>query len=118
MGILHAHSATLPSHSYTKEFNARVQGRSHQQQHYLGQVGTLQCALPTDRRATAHAPVPRPLVCFVAQTLVVTLPRVLLVGPSGVGKSHIAAALALRLIEQGIRARFFSATELLQHLAV
>ena len=42
--------------------------------------------------------------------------NVLLIGPSGVGKSHIAAALALRLIEQGIRARFFSATELVQHL--
>ena len=42
--------------------------------------------------------------------------NVLLIGPSGVGKSHIAAALALKLIEQGVRARFFTATELVQHL--
>ena len=40
----------------------------------------------------------------------------LLIGPSGVGKSHIAAALALRLIEQGIRAKWFAATALVQHL--
>ena len=42
--------------------------------------------------------------------------NVLLIGPSGVGKSHLAAALALHLIEQGIRARWMSATALVQHL--
>ncbi len=42
--------------------------------------------------------------------------NVLLIGPSGVGKSHIAAALALRLIEQGIRCKWMAATELVQHL--
>lgn len=42
--------------------------------------------------------------------------NVLLIGPSGVGKSHLAAALALHLIEQGVRAKWLSATALLQHL--
>jgi len=42
--------------------------------------------------------------------------NVLLIGPSGVGKSHIAAALALQLIDQGIRAKWLSATALVQHL--
>ncbi|MCP4936534.1 MAG: ATP-binding protein, partial [bacterium] len=42
--------------------------------------------------------------------------NVLLIGPSGVGKSHLAAALALRLIEQGIRCKWMAATELVQHL--
>ena len=42
--------------------------------------------------------------------------NVLLIGPSGVGKSHIAAALALQLIEQGIRAKWFAATALVQYL--
>ena len=42
--------------------------------------------------------------------------NVLLIGPSGVGKSHIAAALALQLIEQGIRTKWMSATALVQHL--
>lgn len=42
--------------------------------------------------------------------------NVLLIGPSGVGKSHLAAALTLHLIEQGIRARWMSATALVQHL--
>ncbi len=42
--------------------------------------------------------------------------NVLLIGPSGVGKSHIAAALGLHLIEQGVRAKWLQATALLQLL--
>jgi len=42
--------------------------------------------------------------------------NVLLIGPSGVGKSHIAAALGLHLIEQGIRVKWFPATSLVQLL--
>lgn len=37
-------------------------------------------------------------------------------GPSGVGKSHLAAAIAYRLIEQGIRALFMPTTALVQKL--
>lgn len=37
-------------------------------------------------------------------------------GPSGVGKSHLACAIAHRLIEQGIRALFTSTTTLVQKL--
>jgi DNA replication protein DnaC len=42
--------------------------------------------------------------------------NVLLIGPSGVGKSHIAAALGLHLIEQGARVKWLQATALLQLL--
>lgn len=42
--------------------------------------------------------------------------NVLLIGPSGVGKSHIAAALGLHLIEQGIRVKWLQATTLVQML--
>ena len=42
--------------------------------------------------------------------------NVLLIGPSGVGKSHIAAALAHQLIEQNVRVKWFSATALVQSL--
>lgn len=41
---------------------------------------------------------------------------ILLIGPSGVGKSYIAAALGLHLIEQGIRVKWIPATALIQHL--
>ena len=42
--------------------------------------------------------------------------NVLLLGPSGVGKSPIAAALGFDLIERGIRVKWMSATELVQQL--
>ena len=42
--------------------------------------------------------------------------NVLLFGPSGVGKSHIATALASHLIEQAVRVKWFSATALVQSL--
>ena len=42
--------------------------------------------------------------------------NLILFGPSGVGKSHLAAAITYRLIEQGIRALYYSATKLVQEL--
>jgi DNA replication protein DnaC len=42
--------------------------------------------------------------------------NVLLIGPSGVGKTHIAAAIAHRLIERNVRVQWFSAIELVQSL--
>ena len=40
----------------------------------------------------------------------------LIFGPSGVGKTHVASALARRTIEFGKRVKFFSATALVQQL--
>lgn len=37
-------------------------------------------------------------------------------GPSGVGKSHLACGIAHRLVEQGVRALFMSTTSLVQKL--
>ena len=42
--------------------------------------------------------------------------NVLLIGPSGVGKSHIAAALGYHLIERGVRVKWLSAGNLVQQL--
>jgi len=42
--------------------------------------------------------------------------NLLLFGPSGVGKTHLAAGIAYGLLEQGIRVRFSSATHLVQSL--
>ena len=44
--------------------------------------------------------------------------NVLLFGPSGVGKSHLAAAIGHALIEQGLRVRYCSASALVQQLQV
>lgn len=42
--------------------------------------------------------------------------NLLLIGPSGVGKSHIAAAIARHLIEQNVRVKWYSAVALVQSL--
>ena len=42
--------------------------------------------------------------------------NVLLFGASGLGKSHLAAAIVDGVVAQGYRARFYSAGELLQEL--
>jgi len=41
---------------------------------------------------------------------------VLLIGPSGTGKTHIASALGHKLIEQGMRCKLFPAIALVQQL--
>lgn len=42
--------------------------------------------------------------------------NVLLIGPSGTGKTHIANALGYKLIEQGVRCKLFPAIALVQLL--
>lgn len=42
--------------------------------------------------------------------------NLLLFGPSGVGKSHLAAAISHALIEQGLRVRYYAASALVQEL--
>ena len=42
--------------------------------------------------------------------------NVVLFGPSGVGKTHLAAAIGYGLIEQGVRVRHFTTTALVQQL--
>ena len=42
--------------------------------------------------------------------------NVLLFGPSGVGKTHLGAAIGHGLTEQGVRVRYFLTTALIQHL--
>lgn len=42
--------------------------------------------------------------------------NVLIFGPSGVGKTHLAAAMTHRLIQQGLRALFLSTTTMVQKL--
>ena len=42
--------------------------------------------------------------------------NVLLIGPSGTGKTHMASALGHKLIEQGVRCKLFPAIALVQQL--
>lgn len=44
--------------------------------------------------------------------------NLMIFGPSGVGKTHLAAAIAYRLIEQGVRCLFMPTTVLVQKLQI
>jgi DNA replication protein DnaC len=60
---------------------------------------------------------PAPLMQLAQDTTWLTrAENCLLFGPSGTGKTHLAAALGRAAIEQGKRVKFFSATTLVQHL--
>jgi DNA replication protein DnaC len=63
------------------------------------------------------APVKQQVISLKDQTdWALRAENVLLIGPFGVGKSHIAAAIASRLIEQNVRVKWFSAMALVQSL--
>jgi DNA replication protein DnaC len=66
----------------------------------------------------ANATLPRQQVVALAAEggWVERAENLLLFGPSGVGKTHIAAAIGHGLVAQGIRVRFTSATALVQAL--
>ena len=43
--------------------------------------------------------------------------NILFLGPSGVGKTHLAIALGYKTVQQGIKVRFISASDLVLQLA-
>ena len=53
-----------------------------------------------------------------ALTFIARTENIVLLGPSGVGKSHIATALAYRAVMTGIKTRFTTATDLMMQLAI
>ncbi len=67
---------------------------------------------------TASAGLNRQQIVQLAEdaTWVERTDNLLLFGPSGVGKTHLAAAIGHGLISQGVRVRFASATSLVQEL--
>jgi DNA replication protein DnaC len=87
------------------------------------QKWTSEAKLPAGKRfanldlTAFSAPVQQQMIALKDQTdWVHHAGNVLLIGPSGVGKSHIAAALAAQLIEQKVRVKWFSAVALVQSL--
>ncbi len=54
---------------------------------------------------------------LAALTFIARAENIVLLGPSGVGKSHIALALAHRAVMAGIKTRFISAADLMLQLA-
>ncbi|MBD0269910.1 MAG: ATP-binding protein [Cyanobacteria bacterium Co-bin8] len=83
----------------------------------------LEAKLPTGKSFSSfhfdHCPEfnPAPLMQLAQDTTWLSKAENLLIfGPSGTGKTHIAAALGRCAIELGKRVKFFAATTLVQHL--
>ena len=82
-----------------------------------------QAQLPTAKTLTnfdwSHLPQfnPAPLMQLAEDTAwLERAENCLVFGPSGVGKTHLAAGLARSVVERGKRAKFFAATTLVQQL--
>jgi DNA replication protein DnaC len=70
------------------------------------------------KRPLAFVATPRAQIQELASLAFITrAENVVLLGPSGVGKSHIATALAYRAVQAGIKTRFVSAADLMLQLA-
>lgn len=52
------------------------------------------------------------------ETTVLVAENVVLLRPSGVGKTHVASALALKATQAGIKPRFITAADLMLQLAL
>jgi DNA replication protein DnaC len=51
-------------------------------------------------------------------TFIARAENIVLLGPSGVGKTHVASALALKATQAGIKTRFITAADLMLQLAL
>ena len=85
----HLHEARLPAGKTLERFDLNILPSAERQQ-----LSTLACDTQWIERAR----------------------NLLLFGPSGVGKSHLATAIGHALIDQGLRVRYFSASALVQEL--
>jgi len=128
--------STMLEHFAAMQQEAIEQGWSHA--HYLALLAEKEVARRYQRRVARHTkeaklPPGKTLATFVfdrapsinhaaVQALadndswVRQAHNIVIFGPSGVGKTHLACAIAHRLIEQGVRALFVSTTHLVQAL--
>lgn len=98
---------------------AEKAARTERSRQTLQKLATLPAVKTLEQFDFAFASgVSRPQVMELATlAFVERTENVVLLGPSGVGKTHLAIALAMRAIHAGIKTRFLSAADLMLQLA-
>ena len=93
--------------------------RTERKRHVLLKLATLPAVKTLEQYDFAFASgAPRAQIMELASlAFVERTENIVLLGPSGVGKSHLAAALAYRATQAGIKTRFISAADLMLQLA-
>jgi DNA replication protein DnaC len=88
-------------------------------QHALLKLATLPSVKTLERYDFAHASgAPRSQILELASlAFIERAENVVLLGPLGVGKTHLASAYAFKATQAGIKTRFISAADLMLQLA-
>lgn len=99
---------------------SETEARTERQRHTLLKLATLPAVKTLEQFDFAFASgAPRAQIQeLAALTFIARTENIVLLGPSGVGKSHIATALAYRAVMAGIKTRFITATDLMMQLAI
>ena len=99
---------------------SEMDARGERQRHTLLKLATLPAIKTLEQFDFAFASgAPRAQIQELgALTFVHRAENIVLLGPSGVGKSHIAIALAYRAVMAGIKTRFITAADLMMQLAI
>ena len=117
------HQAMQEQWSYAKFLLALCEQETHRRNALRLQRALAEAQLPTAKSFSnfdfTHCPQfnPAPLMQLAEDTTwLERAGNCLIFGPSGVGKTHLAAGLTRRMIELGKRAKFFAANALVQEL--
>src|SRR3979411_1962441 len=103
-----------------KALDCEMFGRDERRRATLTRLATMPSIKTLEQFDWSHAGgAPKAQILELAHlTFAHRTENVVLLGPSGVGKTHIALSLSYRTVQAGHKVRFFSAADLMMQLAI